>query len=56
MLPEFLPAAVLEGAGFLPDLKLRNPAHAIFKLLVLEQTLNNICYSIASEGCFLSVS
>lgn len=34
MLSEFIPAAVFEGTGFLPALKLHDPAHADFKLSV----------------------
>lgn len=42
MLSEFIPAPVFEGAGFLPALKLHDPAHAVFKLSVLDQILNNL--------------
>lgn len=56
MLSEFIPAPVFEGTGFLPALKLHDPAHAIFKLSVLEQILNNLQGSMASEECFHSVS
>lgn len=34
MLSEFVPAPVFEGIGFLPALKLQDPAHAVFKLSV----------------------
>lgn len=54
MLPEFIP--VFEGAGFLPALKFHDPAHAIFKLSVLKQILNDLRYSVASEECFHSAS
>lgn len=42
MLPEFIPAPVFEGAGFLPALKFPDKVHAIFKPSVLEQILNNL--------------
>lgn len=42
MLSKFIPAPVFEGAGFLPALKLHDPTHAVFKLSVLEQILNNL--------------
>lgn len=38
MLSEFIPAPVFEGTGFLPALKLHDPAHAVFKLSVLENS------------------
>lgn len=54
MLLEFIP--VFEAAGFLPALKFHDPAHAIFKLSVLKQILNDLQYSMISEECFHSVS
>lgn len=55
MLLEFIPASVFEGAAFFLALKFHDPAHAIFKLSVLEQILNNSGYSMASKECFQSV-